>query len=149
MAATPEEKFTEWLEHLCLRPAMYMGVQNLKLMEAYLSGFGYGFRLGKDNLLFCIGGWHLLSYFMHPWVHGKYSVNHPAWGFSRILYHFHEHNEEAAIRAIPGLFQEYLQQGPLAYEAMREWCENRVRTEYNDEVGAPKCDKCCMHWGAP
>lgn len=140
MNQTSEQKFTTWLEHLCLRPAMYLGVSELSRVEAFLWGFCFGFDLGNRNHVGAIGGWDFLSRFMSVWLRGHFQVNHPAWGFSRILLHHYNHDEQKAIRAIPELFKLYTESSFNSYE----WMNARIHTVYGKDHGAPDCDQCEM-----
>lgn len=117
------QELSQFLRNLCNRPAMYVGRASLERVQAFLYGmtFGYEFGAGRPRKASSFGRWLELSDFMSYWIRWKFGTDHPAWGFSRILLHFNNHDEIAAIRAIPDLFDEYL----ATPENVTLWKEDR------------------------
>lgn len=139
-----EDKFQEWLDHVCLRPAMYMGVANTKIFCAFLGGYSFGFGHGTGQYDLH-GAWPVLDNFGFNWLRYKFQCNNPAWGQARILYHFHDHDHLAAIRAVAGLFKEYRQDQKFRVATDSELADligAAVQAKTSNKFGAPECERC-------
>jgi len=135
-------KFYLLLQHICTRPTLFLGATpDLDQVCAWLRGYSRAFANARGRWSL-IGGWPLLDNFEY-WVMSKYSVNHPAWSFAKILLHFNDHNQKKAIEAIPDLFKDYLSsQPPECWETLYGRLQDQMVVQYGNTQYAPSCNLC-------
>jgi len=93
------DQFSDLLDRIAKRPAMFVGVCSLSRVANFLDGYCLAMEdLGcKTSPLH---GWM-------DWVELRFGICHSAWHWSRILLHHHG-SDHAAIEALPGLFRDFV-----------------------------------------
>jgi len=100
MNAEAKPDFSMLIESIAKRPAMYLGNASLQSIGHYLAGYCDALRdVG-------VSASEIEGFIV--WLSEKFLIFHPAWHWTRILLHIYQ-GDEAAIKALPDLFAEYLQ----------------------------------------
>jgi len=145
------QNFLQFLHHLCLRPAMYLGKANFDLIYAFLGGFSFGVNYGLGKSLIGFPSKQCPMERWNIWIFHKYAIFRlPDWGFKRIVYHHNDHDETKAISALSGLYEEFLKEREhfitTDYDTLKKELEQKVIKKYwNSSIyGHPDCE--CNGW---
>jgi len=125
--------FRTLLNDITKRPGMYVGTCSVRAVSDYLYGYDHamvdnGICGHEDSPLY---GWM-------RWVELHFLISSSAWNWTRILLHVYG-SDQAALAALPALYDEFLQLraliGPHGIEAERE---RRFITEYGESWHVPE-----------
>ncbi len=121
------------LRSIAKRPGLYVGTCSIELVGHYLDGYIHALRdTGHSDLLFD-GAWI-------RWVESRFLVASPAWGWPRILLHGYG-SHQAAIEALPHLYEEYLdQRSRIGIEGIEAERKRRLIAEHGREWYEPTAD---------
>jgi len=99
---TANSSYLDLLNNIANRPAMWVGNTDFFKVATFLDG--YDFAIGKTlgDLTLAPGHYFVM------WLKTNFLIEHPAWGWQRIVYHLAGHNHSTAISRLPILFNMYL-----------------------------------------
>lgn len=141
-----DKEFLELLQMISVRPAMYVGKTDLRRISNLMWGYGWGFQHGRGRRGMFVAAGSPLDGFS-CFVRLKFAIDHPAWGFERILLHQYEHDHKKAIAALPVLFKEFIEQKydetiSIFAPSFSEKLKQTIIKKYGTEQGGPDCDEC-------
>jgi len=148
-----DQEFLELLQQISVRPAMYVGKTDLQRISNLMWGYGWGFTHGRGRRSSFVAAGSPLDGFS-CFVRLKFVIDHPAWGFERILLHEYEHDHAKAIAALPVLFEEFISKkydekisvfAPAFSKKLHEAIVNKYGADPLNSTracGAPDCKEC-------